>query len=429
MWSERMTDAGFLIVAVVLGLAAGQMVVSPSRLSMLILGLGLIVLATVWVSENRYGAWRLWAISPFLPLASISSLLALLPIPLMALNVALLWPRIKSHQRWVCLLLGFLMVWVLFVGVLLDPRGPATFQQSVVIATGSLLAIVLIAAAPSIEQVCIVLVFIGGVAALLASRVHGYAQDRSEVVLNLNANGVALLGVTGAIAALVVARSRPRFRWVWWAAAIGSGSTLLSTGSRGALISVLAGVVTLVVGVGSGPAWRRLTRLGGSLTVMAMVAPVLVNWLFIFTGRGERQDNSFDVRRATLRLAADVGLAHPLTGAGMGRLSEISASDPGIGLGLSAHNVFAGMFAELGIITLVTFVVILGVAVLRAAKTNRGGTLPLIVTVVAFGLSIEWFPADRIGPVCMLIVGAALAGPTARDPLSIHTSQPDLQAR
>lgn len=398
------------VLCVILGAAAGKAIVQPDRLTLLAVGGAIAAMASVSVGLHRHSSWVAWAFVPFMQLAAVSSTLALLPLPLMALNLAMLWPEASARQRRACLLVAGLVAWALFVGVAMTPRSEATFQQSLAIVGGGLLAAVVIVTAPSTRAVCKVLVTIGLVMSIMASQIDGFAQARSLTVLGENANGTALLAVLGSLAAMILARTAPRGRGlVWWAGSLVCASGVLWTGSRGALLGLLGGVIAmLIVRLVRKSSSRLLATVVGGVLV-AFVAPPLVLRLFEISGRGLGQDNSLAVRELTLRLALEVGLDHPLTGAGMGSLSEISARNPEVGLGLSAHNVFAGIFAELGAITLVLFLSVLVMAGLVAARERSGLVLPLLVAVVAMGLSVEWWPGTRLGPICMLVVGLAMS--------------------
>jgi hypothetical protein len=252
----------------------------------------------------------------------------------------------------------------------------------------------------------------GAVYAVAALAYPDFIRDRAQAVLGENANGVGLLcglGVVAAASAFVAKRG------TWWWTLPTVGLCLLgtaATGSRGAVLACAAGIVAIFLKSRfEGPALKAVSwaiLVGGSFYLLA--GPLL-RWFVQFSGRGEVGSQNVDVRRESLIFAIHTGLENPLTGVGLGRLSLVSADDPESRLGLAAHNAFAGMFAESGVLTLALMGLVSVWALNQARNSAASGDFALLVAVLTAAVSFDWWGTAHVGVLAMLLIGRCLGLP------------------
>lgn len=255
---------------------------------------------------------------------------------------------------------------------------------------------------------------LGVVATFAAIRATGTGISRSVVtVFDQNINGVGHACGYGLVAAVILLWSARRIsvRLVWICASGVSGSGILVTGSRGALLVAVIGLASLAAHrmIVAFPIRAFLTAaLGGGLFVV-FSAPLQALFLRLSGRIRSSTGENLSDRRSALWYAIDQGMSHPFRGIGMGQVAQVSRMDLDSGLGLNAHNAFASVFAESGVFALAGLLLICGFALVRARAHAPSLLMPLVFAVMASGVSITWWGANGGSALAMVILGTALS--------------------
>lgn len=272
---------------------------------------------------------------------------------------------------------------------------------------------------PAVGTLLIAIIGVGTLASYAALTSNQLRVDRNAVLIGENANGIGMLAALGLVACALALRQRHlsiRALAVLggWLCAAG----VLASGSRGALLAVFAGVATLLAHrLLVGPPIRAAMILAALSAVILFVSGPAFDMLLQLSGRqGNGTTQNIVARQAALSYAVHAGLAHPFSGVGLNRLATVSHADPNSGLGLSAHDVFAGLFAECGVFAFTALVVLCALALVRSGRQSPAVELPLVVTVIVSGLSLEWWGTGLTGAMALLILGSAVASPPSPVP-------------
>lgn len=250
---------------------------------------------------------------------------------------------------------------------------------------------------------------LGAWAALSAGNTPALQTDRTVAVLGENANGIGMIAALGFVAALMGSiYIRGMQKWLYLIGIVTCLWGVYVSASRGAIVICFAGVTVLLIGRWlRGPSVKSIfVSLVASVAVV-FLAQQLVNWFADITGRTALgADANFTARGETLSYAIQQGLDHPVFGVGLGQLAAFSEGDSNSHLGQRAHNVYAGVFAELGVPALILMLILCGLAVYHARRYSTGA-LALVFSVLVAGISLEWWGAGRTGVIAMFILGWA----------------------
>ncbi len=169
-------------------------------------------------------------------------------------------------------------------------------------------------------------------------------------------------------------------------------SGLWLTGSRAALVAVVAALVMLVPLARRAP--RRLVRSATLAFVLALAAmlPFAAERLSPPTATGRALPRAFSIRVEMARTAGRMIASHPVFGVGVGAFFDRSAGyvTPAfreIAPRENAHNNFLQVLAELGIVGFVPFVWVLGAVARSVVRSWRAARLPAAAIGGAAGLA------------------------------------------
>lgn len=353
---------------------------------------------------------------PWLGYSSLSSI----AVVTMIIAIIKSWQSAKPEIRQGALLIGALGTISLLTGVWMNEPSSRTHGVALAVSYSVILGIGAALTCRHRTTITVYLIILGIVVGIAAMTTPELTTERGGVsVLGQNANGLGHITAFGLVAALTALRrtSRP-IQLLAWTAVVLDTIGLAVTGSRGALVAAVAGGVALLLhrSIVTRPARAALLSTLIVVVLVAVSGP-LVSFFMQYAGREETNATSnVTARESALQYAIGQGMSHPLLGIGMGRLPEVSRLDPESGLGLNAHNAFAGIFAESGGIALLVLLAICVWALLRSRKHAPQQLMPLVVTVLASGASLQWWGATRSGSVALLILGSALgAGATRQE--------------
>jgi hypothetical protein len=415
----RLVPVASLVPAGVAGLAAVALLglVQPQSLLAIAVDIAPAVLVLL------LGVWRPWtavviagAAPLTAPLIGFSMLTPTL-LAVLLLVIALRWRKADPNGRSGALLITLAGFVSLLVGVgFADIPSTPTLGIAEAILYACVLGVAAAIVRPDPRVIALTVAAAGTCISLLALATPALQTARETVVLGQNANGVGHLAALGLVAGLT---ALPRWRTpggvAGLAMAVACAGGLLRSGSRGALLVAVGGVAVFLMHrlIARRPA-TAIATLAGVTGVLYLVTEPLLNVFVEIVGRtGSQAELNTESRTAALFYALDQGMSHPILGVGLGGLADASLSDPGSGLGLRAHNVFAGAFAETGVITLIALVAAVGMAFLRARAHSARVMLPTVTAVAISGLSLEWWGASGTGPLALLVLGSA-AGLTGR---------------
>jgi hypothetical protein len=397
---------GVVAVAVSLGYA----VASPDRgqqlLAVSVVGLVGLLAATQHPSLGL-------AVGAAIPLSAQAFSVPMLPyfgLALLGLVILRTWPNAPREGHQAALLVAGFGVLTVGFGLLLATAVPD--RTSLIIAVGYSAVLGVAAALTRISTAwfAAVIVALGVWISIAAWRTPELSVDRTTAVLGENANGVGMFAGVGVVSALVLLKQRSVLVTVLaLGAAVACLTGVYVSGSRGAVVLCFVGVAVLVFG-----RLLRGTTVGGAiraavvLLAVAAVSYELVEWFGAVTGRAARgADRNLAARGESLSYAVDVGLQQPLFGVGLTRLSEVSRLDLTSGVGLRAHNLYAGVFAELGLVGLMPLLLLCALAVVRARRRSSEA-LALVAAVLSAGISLEWWGAGGTGPLALFVLGWAV---------------------
>lgn len=279
--------------------------------------------------------------------------------------------------------------------------------------------------------------YILGAYVAIGSIIVNYLMVRQATYLRYAATGwdandiglVLALGIPVAWYLAVSDGSNRKARWlrlVNYAYVPSAILAILLTASRGAL---LATVPALVFVVGSLPRLslsRRMLVLAVLIVALFVLQPLVPQSSLerLATSGASIAAGDLGGRGNLWREAIEVFLEHPLLGVGGGAYRAVAES------GQVAHNTFLSVLAEVGIIGLALFAIILAITVYEFVRLpgweSRLWLAILIVwTVGAFALSFQ----QRKPTWLFLDLAVVSAGLHARRDRSIHEYRPDLMRR
>lgn len=253
-----------------------------------------------------------------------------------------------------------------------------------------------------------------------------------------NQQGAFMVGALAvALGLLVLGRG-----WVTWAGAFGvafSATGVLLSGSRAALVLALVGLaVALAVGL-LVRRWWAVLRLAGAALVGVTLAWLLRSSLFfpgsaaggggVVVDRGNSVESTFEARFDFWRVAAQMGIDHPLTGVGLGQYGPYSTCY-GDMLDYSSHphNEWLFGWAEGGIVGLLPLLAVLAVVVVLLVRSllpwprsvalagdpaRWGGLLAILLLMVHLAFDFDWYYPALVGL-------AGFTGALAGAPLLAH---------
>ncbi len=228
-----------------------------------------------------------------------------------------------------------------------------------------------------------------------------------------NANFSGMLSALMLPVALVVAeRASRRGRWLTGVGASILLTTLLLSGSRGGLLSTVAGVLTVLVVLRWSAARRWLAPIL-AVGIVSALAAALATWLASTSPLASysRELSEVDVLsgRSELYLASLRRFAaHPILGSGFNTGPEFNADR------LQAHNIVLTVATDLGVLGLVPFLVglvALAVAARPLARGNLllGGAVAVLLNDMAESSLFGWGNSTALLS-WLILVAAAMAG-------------------
>ncbi|WP_372729606.1 O-antigen ligase family protein [Nocardioides sp.] len=345
---------------------------------------------------------------PAIELVLPSSTWHLAGFVLLLVGAVAAWPAASGLARRWATLFAVTAVWITFAGLVISPRGIGTTQLVIGIDYALLLAMVTALVTVKFDFIRLALAGWGVAASWLAITTPDLIADRSQTVIGENANGLGSLCALGLVAAAsALAASRNRLLHWGWAVGVVCASGIVATGSRGALVAAVAGAgaVLLQPHLRRG-GMRSVVIVGSSLLITYAAMDAGLRWFTAYVGRSSASFENVMGREEALRFAILTGWNNPLAGVGLGRLSVVPYYNGDQGLGLRAHNTFAGIFAESGVVALLLVLVVIGRALTRA-RLDPGGLLGLVVAFVVLGFTLEWWGTARVGVLAMFVMAAA----------------------
>ncbi|MGW5389961.1 O-antigen ligase family protein [Streptomyces koyangensis] len=287
-------------------------------------------------------------------------------------------------------------------------RGDRSWTEFLALPAGVLLAVVTACAAVSPRAAARALAATGTAVAVGLLLAGAYASERlTGLGLNPNYLGMYLASALVAAVGLAWQGRSP----LWWAAALPCGVALSETGSRGAGLAALAGLVCLLL---AGRPWRW--QLGAVLAVGAAVLLVPDAWAWaqdlLSGGRDTRElTANTEVRGQVGALALQVASDHPLRGIGYGAFRTYAETAPGFWLRMNTHNDYLRLAAEAGAPALLAFAALLG----RALTGRRPGGAPVLRAVCVTSAVGLLFANTLASPVVSVpfwvVLGCLLARP------------------
>jgi hypothetical protein len=414
------------VLVVVLSAVVGRTVAAPT--GMIGLGGSGVLLATICIlvtTKPVLGVW-LAIVSPAMELV-VPSLrwqfagVVFLVVAAMVTIKDATTPSRRAAGLWLAITL-----WITVDAVFFCAQSTLTYQ---LILGGIYCGLVGIAAsltAFSMAHVQLALIGWGATASWVAITSPGLIQDRSEVLLGENANGLGLMAALGIVGTLGCVR-RYRLGLLWGLPTLVlcmSGVT--ASGSRGALLAAVGSALVACLFPALRGSWRRSSLvLVAAATAMIFAVRPLVEWFTTYSGRSAASYANVGSRQDALGFAITTGFDHPLTGVGIGNLAGFSLSDSTDRLGLRAHNQLAGLFAETGAIGLLLLVTLFVIAFRGAYRSDRAGGLIAVSGVLCASMSLEWWATARLGVLAVLILAAASHPTTGCGRRRLPTAQDD----
>jgi O-antigen ligase len=335
---------------------------------------------------------------------------------LLALGLVVGWRAAEQRRRQVTLLLLALLGVSLLTGALIDP--PAVFKEGTALA---LSYAVLQGANAALHHFPTrhlqLLLMAWGCAASVPMLVHppGTEARFGSLAFGENANTLGFLAALGAVAAVSWAWDPDGASW-WWTIPVMAlcGYGVVLSGSRAALLCVACSAAVLVLRpwLRDSPLKVAMVSLGG-LAAVLLIGPLVTGRFLAAASRDMSVTHGLGLRGQIAEFALDETWHHPLTGIGLGRLSELTVDDPRLGIEISAHNTYLGLLAACGLVAGGLLLALVVIALVRTRLASTTALLPLAVTVVISGVAMEWYGTNTIGPLCfsVLAMSAACAAP------------------
>lgn len=259
---------------------------------------------------------------------------------------------------------------------------PASAVDILGLMAGLVLLAAVTAVPPSPGGVARVTAVAGSLAGTYALAAGHYADGRLDG-LGLNPNYLGAMLALPLVAAVGLARRTHRAGWLAPAAICLAG--IVATQSRGAFVASVAGAAVILV---QGRPRRIKALILAAMTVAGATLPGLIGAVERFAvGRrpAAQLSSNTSAREHAARFAADVAAAHPLRGIGYGEFPSYAAKSPLFGLYIATHDDYLRLAAEAGALTLVVFLVLLGLGV-RGRRTGDLAVLRAVVIAYAVGL-------------------------------------------
>jgi O-antigen ligase len=228
---------------------------------------------------------------------------------------------------------------------------------------------------------------------------------------------------------------------LWLAAIPAIAGGLWLTGSRAALLAVVAASSLLVPLARRAPGW--LVRSAALAVVVALVAalPFAAERLNPPKVTGRALPRAFSIRVEMARTAGRMIASHPVFGVGVGAFFErsdeyVTPEFRKISPRENAHNNFLQVLAELGIVGFVPFVWVLGAVAWSMVRPWRTGRLPAAAVGGAAGLTaflLTWLTGHpllifEVATAFWMVLGAVAALAVAEGGAARPERQPRLLA-
>jgi putative inorganic carbon (HCO3(-)) transporter len=240
-------------------------------------------------------------------------------------------------------------------------------------------------------------------------------------------NQLAAVLVAGFVIALALAateRGKPLLRIFYGCAAVLCLLTTFLTLSRAGLIALVLAMIAAVI---VGGRWRAQVAVAGTLVVLSLVG------FFAFAATPDQRDRVTQVGQGSTTGRSDIWTvgwrmvqAHPVRGVGVGQFESSSVhyliapgtirrSDLIVDQPKVAHNIYLHILAEMGVVGLSLFLLILGFALrcmlLAAREFGRRGdaAMDLISRAVFVGLigilAADFFASEQFSKQLWLLLG------------------------
>jgi hypothetical protein len=378
----------------------------------ILLGLG-CVLAALVVVHPRQSHWIgliYLAVQPFYS----PPLLRPLVLGVLFMGMALTWGSASKRQHDVVGYLWLGVMFILTIGWLLAPN-PSLAEGMVVnlLYAAAVASLAVILRMTAMEWKLYLMAWGVFVSAWLISQKIVVTGRTGPLYISENANGLGMFAALGLVGAVGLAAGRPLRPWrllVGIPVIIFCAMGVVSSASRGALLVAAAGVLVQIFA----PMFQRSRiRALVSVTLLAicttwLMVPALT-WFVTKAGRNINAVTNFSSREAILGGAFQAGLHHPLSGVGFGSLE---VNDAGIYGTVSPHNAYVGLFAATGVLPTILLGILILAALGRARLPRKDSLLPLMVAASAIGLSLDWVPTAKHGPIVLALLACAAALPS-----------------
>jgi O-antigen ligase len=213
-----------------------------------------------------------------------------------------------------------------------------------------------------------------------------------------------------------------RLALLWLAAIPVIASGLWLTGSRAALVAVVAASVLLIPVARRAPRWLVRSAALAFVLALAVMLPFAAERLNPPKATGRALPRAFSIRVEMARTAGRMIASHPVFGVGVGAFFGRSAGyvTPAfreIAPRENAHNNFLQVLAELGIVGFVPFVWVLGAVAWSVVRSWRAGQLPAAAVGGAAGLAafvLTWLTGHpllifEVATAFWMVLGAVAA--------------------
>jgi hypothetical protein len=225
-----------------------------------------------------------------------------------------------------------------------------------------------------------------------------------DLYMGENANGLGVIAAFGMVAAVTLAfggSQRLPLRFVAALAALVCALGVVASGSRGAFITGASGLAAFAFIALRG---RSIFRAMGALLLLviglASGAGRGLEWYLERSGRDISAGASLEGRKEVLRQGLQVGLDNLLSGIGFGGLERVA-------IGISAHNTYVGLFAATGVVPALLLLLATVSAIRRSTQSRERHVLPLLIAVLVSGISLDWIPTARLGPIAFGLLACA----------------------
>jgi len=227
---------------------------------------------------------------------------------------------------------------------------------------------------------------------LAAQGLHRWPEARFTLA-GINENELSLmLGLSVPMSLYLIARTRGPIMLLYWIHLALCLTAIVLTGSRGGLIAAGCSLLMLLFVAPRLRRWQVGTAVGTGIAV-AIIGIYLVpgaTWTRLFelgTELSGTMTHRAEIWAAGIAIVRD----HPLLGVGLGAFP--AAVYEKLGRGYVAHNTFLSIAAELGVVGLAIFLVLLGSllsAVVRMRHLERGLWMCVLLTWAVGVTALSW---------------------------------------